>query len=113
MRQDLPLGVIGAMLIHAAGESSTGSLEDGTFAIALAVADESELKAVLARLSKNGIALRAIYEPDPPYSGQLMAIGVRPAIRSSIRQFLSSIPLLRETRASRLMEDFAKAETVV
>lgn len=95
------------MLVHAAGESSPGTLSDGTFAIALAVAGEAELKAVQDRLSKHGVQFNAIREPDAPYCGQLMAIGIRPLRRSRIRRLLSDVPLLRDSRASRLREDAA------
>ena len=89
--------MIGAQLIHAAGESSTGDLEEGTFAIALSARDEADLLAIADRLSAASIQYTAIREPDAPYDGQLMALGLRPKRRSKLYPFLSSIPLLRES----------------
>lgn len=113
VRRDLPLGVLGAMLIHAAGESSPGDLGEATFAIALAVADEAALIRLFLRLSAQGVEITPVHEPDAPYNGQLMAIGVRPMLRSRVSRFLSDVPLLKDSRAGRPREDAIKVETVV
>ncbi len=101
------------MLIHAAGESSTGDLGPGTFAIALSVPDEAALIRQFLRLSALGVQLTPIHEPDAPYGGQLMAIGIRPLLRSRIGRLLSELPLLKDSRAGRPREDATKVETVV
>lgn len=87
------------MLIHAAGESSPGNLSEGTYAIALAVPDEAALIRLFLRLSEQGVPCTPIHEPDAPYRGQLMSIGVRPMLRSRVARFLSDIPLLKDKHA--------------
>ena len=99
-RRDLPLGVLGAMLIHAAGESSPGNLTEGTYAIALAVPDEAALIKLLLRLQRQGLHVTPIHEPDSPFNGQLMSIGIRPAPRSEIARYLSDVPLLKDSSGS-------------
>jgi hypothetical protein len=76
VRADLPRGVQAAMIIHAAGESSPGALPPGTHAVALAAADETHLLRIERRLIFERIPHVAIREPDPPYAGALMAIGL-------------------------------------
>jgi hypothetical protein len=98
-----------AQTIHAAGESSPGRLPDGTYAIALAVADEPALIREVGRLQGRGfacvepgqtppdgqLAFVPIYEPDPPYHGALMAIGIVPARREVLRRHLSSLATVK------------------
>lgn len=95
VRRDLPIGVLAAQLVHAAGESSPGDLSPGTNAVVLAVSDEAALRAVAERLGRADIAFVRVEEPDAPYLGQLMAIGVRPAKKEVVRRALASLPLLR------------------
>jgi len=98
VRSDLPLGVLAAQLVHAAGESSPGNLEEGTYAIVLAVPDEQALGHLAVRLLRAGIAFRAIREPDLPYNNALMALGLVPQRKSVLRPFLSSLPLYRGSK---------------
>lgn len=95
VRDDLPRGVLAAQLIHAAGESGAG--ERGLYAVALAVRGEAELRLVEDKLRFLEIAHRAIREPDPPWNGQLMAIGVVPMARDDrrLRRVLQRLPLLK------------------
>lgn len=95
MRRDLPRGTQAAQLIHAAGHSSPGGLPDHTFAIALTCLDEVELRALSLRLDAAGIKHERIHEPDEPYNGQLMALGLPPAYKSTYRRFLSNLPLIK------------------
>ncbi|MCC6995884.1 MAG: hypothetical protein IT370_14845 [Deltaproteobacteria bacterium] len=115
MRRDLPLGMIAAQLIHAAGESSPGGLASGTRAVALMVEDEAALRALAQSLVRWGVPHVQIREPDPPWSGaenpeqdnaeprsagssSLMAIGVVPMAprdRKQLRRLLGGLPLLR------------------
>lgn len=45
-----------------------------------------------------GIPHKMIYEPDPPVSGQLTAIGLVPSFRTKeMRSILSRLPKLKET----------------
>lgn len=102
VREDLPRGVLAAQLIHAAGESGPGQQglhaePTGLYAVALAVRDEAELLLVEDKLRFYEIPHRAIREPDPPWCGQLMAIGVVPMARDgrSLRRVLQRLPLLK------------------
>lgn len=95
VRADLPKGVQAAQIVHAAGESSPGNLAEGTYAVVLEVPDESALRAVKARLGLAQVALVAVYEPDSPFNGQLMALGLVPVRKEAVRRHLSSLPLLK------------------
>ena len=138
LRRDLPHGLQVAQAIHAAGESSPGNLPDGTYAIALAVADEPSLLREAERLRARGferleptkaaprprtlwerccdavrrfaralglvqppaevverLAFVPIHEPDAPYHGALMAIGILPARREVLRRHLSSLATVK------------------
>lgn len=81
--------------MHAAGESSPGNLPEGTHAIVLAVPGELELESVATRLKAAGIQFVRIEEPDAPFNGALMALGLRPARKEVLRRALSSLPLLK------------------
>jgi len=79
VRQDLPLGALAAQLIHAAGESSgPGDLPDGTFAVALAAKSHAHLEHLERKLVRLAIPHHSIREPDAPWNGELMAIGILP-----------------------------------
>jgi hypothetical protein len=96
VRADLPRGIQSANLVHAAGESSPGELPEGTFAVVLAVANEHALSVLADQLETAAIAHVKIREPDAPYCGALMAIGIVPvADRKEVRRIVSSLPLLR------------------
>ena len=95
VRSDLPFGAQAAQLIHAAGQSVTEPLAEGPYAIALHVKDETELYRLTAKLELGGIKHTLIRESDPPYAGQLMAIGIRPQDRAKLKPFLSSYPLAK------------------
>lgn len=109
VRADLPLGVMAAQIVHAAGESSPGLLGSGTFGFVLSVPDEKALSAELLRLQARGVRLiesgqtppedmlsmMAIREPDPPYYGQLMALGLVPARKEAWRRHVSCLPKLK------------------
>jgi hypothetical protein len=85
-----------AQAIHAAGESCGGQVPPGTFAIALASSGEIHLRQLADSLSAAGVDFRLIVEPDWPYCGQAMAIGIVPTKdRDRIRTVTSSLPLTR------------------
>jgi hypothetical protein len=87
--------VLAAQLTHAAGESSPGNLPSGTRAIVLGVEGEGELARVEERLRVAGLGHVAIREPDPPWSGALMAIGLVPVHASAqVRRVLGRLELL-------------------
>ena len=94
MRPDLPKGVLAAQVTHAAGESSTGKLDRGTYAVVLQAPREG-LEELEERFKEEAVPHTAIRETMEPYCGELMAIGVRPAPREEVRRLLSSYPLLR------------------
>ena len=95
VRADLPRGVLAAQLIHAAGESAPGGLGSGTRAVALAARDEAHLRVIERRLQGLDIDHRAIREPDPPWGGALMAIGLAPVLdRTQVRRATRRLPLL-------------------
>jgi hypothetical protein len=81
--------------VHAAGESSPGNLPDGTHAVVLTVPDESALRCVAARLTLARVPFVPITEVDAPWMGQLMALGLVPQRKETVRRFLSSLPLLK------------------
>ena len=95
VRCDLPIGTLAAQLVHAAGESSPGNLAEGTHAIVLGVPDESALNEVAAKLDAAGVEHVKVLEPDAPWNGALMALGVKPGYRTELRRHLSYLPLFR------------------
>lgn len=97
VRADLPFGAQAAQLIHAAGHSANFDMSDGTYAIALHVADEAELRALAARLTAAGINHHLIIESDAPYTDQAMAIGIKPMNRQLLKPFLSSYALVAQS----------------
>jgi hypothetical protein len=92
VRSDAPAGVQAAQIIHAAGES--GPARPGTYAVALAAGPEA-LHQLELDLAEAGVAFVAIREPDPPWSGALMAIGLHPAHKEQLRRYVRHLPLLR------------------
>ena len=94
VRLDLPRGLQAAQIVHAAGESAHG-VTDTTHAVVLTVPHEQALEAVHKRLVSAGIPHAAIREPDAPWCGQLMALGIEPARKEVVRRVTSSLPLLR------------------
>jgi len=105
VRDDLPLGVLAAQLVHAAGESfspcvscsSDQHLRRGTYVVVLAVHDENQLLLQCARLRAAGLEPHLIREPDAPYNGQAMALAVPPTQdRATVRRVLANLPLLKE-----------------
>lgn len=95
VRADLPRGVLAAQLIHAAGESGAGAVPRGTHAVALAARDEAHLEALARRLSFEGVPHRLIREPDAPWRGALMAIGLPPRSPSPRVEALRRLRLLQ------------------
>ena len=96
MRSDLPLGVFAAQLVHAAGESAQNmEVPEGTHAVVLAVPDEQSLLSVEAKLAQHGLDFKSVREPDAPWNGQLMAIGIRPQPRKKLKKLLANLPLYK------------------
>jgi hypothetical protein len=97
VRHDLPVGMREAQTVHASDESSPGRdfIPKNMHVVVLAVPNEAELAKVETRLREVGVEHAAVREVDPPYSGQLMAIGLFPCFKDDVRQYLSSLPALR------------------
>jgi len=96
IRKDLPFGVALAQTVHASGESAQNTkVPPHTHAVVLAVPDEASLRAVEKKLFEARVEMAAICEPDAPWNGQLMAIGIKPQPREKIRKLLSNLPLYR------------------
>lgn len=100
VRRDLPIGVLAAMVTHAAGES--GALfqdESGRFRGATAVVFEAktqaDLKKVEAFLYEADVPAVSIVETSKPYSGQLMSIGVVPLDREHGNRLFGKFQLLK------------------
>lgn len=92
VRRDLPIGILGAQLIHAAGESSE-QVPVGTYAVALAAKNEEHLAFIEHKLQTLGIPHHAVREPDR--NNELMAIGLQPvADRSAVRCVVGKLRLL-------------------
>lgn len=83
------------MLIHAAGESSPGNLPSSTYAVALTCPDEAALRAIAERLKACGVRCRTIHEPDAPWDGALMAVGIEPGPKKEVGRHLANLPLLK------------------
>jgi len=84
-----------AQLVHAAGESSDGKLKPGTYAVALGVEFESQLRKLAEELESKGVPVHRVEESHGKYAGQLMALGVAPGFKSVRGKHLSTLPLLR------------------
>ena len=92
------MGVQAAMIIHAAGESAQlrGAAAAGppTHAVAL-TASEVELCALARALERAGVPHVFVREPDEPWRGAPMAIGVVPTSRARVRRLVAHLPLVR------------------
>lgn len=98
VRADILPGLRAAQIIHAAGESAllTKTLPAGTHAVALTADSEAALAEVGRALESAQIPHTRIIENDPPFSDQLMAIGIAPMARSSqLKRLLGRLPTLK------------------
>jgi peptidyl-tRNA hydrolase len=97
------IGALAAQVVHAAGVSGVqavrarwiNGIPDDTIACVLGVPNERALKALEARMKKHGIQHHAVREPDAPWNGALMAIGVWPVTQGGrVSKLLSRYKLL-------------------
>lgn len=98
VRRDLPVGLAAAQIIHAAGESARlgASLPPGTHAVALFADDQEQLAEIGRALDAAGIPCVAIREDDPPYAGQLVAVGCAPVERTpKLKRILGRCPTIK------------------
>jgi peptidyl-tRNA hydrolase len=99
IRSNLPIGFAAAQIVHAADESTSHNLTPGTFAVVLSVDSEDELKQLGQRLVSAAIPHVYIREPDPPYFGQLTAIGIAPTNNTrAIKRITGNLPLYGKER---------------
>lgn len=97
VRADLPLGIQAAQIVHAVGESLNEPHKANTHSVVLSVPNEDALREAVRRLGLYGVRHKVIIEPDKPWNGQRMAIGVFPVWdREYVKKALSSLPLLKE-----------------
>jgi hypothetical protein len=98
VRDDAPIGVQIAQTIHAAGWSAqlpgANAAAPPTTAIALA-APVDALAAIARRLDAAGVPHVLVHEPDDPWRGALMAIGVVPSPRAAVQRFVAHLRLVR------------------
>lgn len=97
-RTDVPTGVMAAQIVHAAGESSD-RVPSGVHAVCLSAHSELELLKLEDLLTELGVSHAAIREPDAPWNGALMAIGIEPVIRDQnpkLRRALARFKLIGE-----------------
>ncbi len=99
VRSDAPAGVQLAQTIHAAGQSAqlagADSASPPTIAVALAASCD-ELAAVARALGEADVRHVLVHEPDEPWRGALMAIGIVPSPRAHLRRLVAHLPLVRE-----------------
>lgn len=95
VRNDLPVGMLAAQIVHAAGETSPGNLLSGTHAVVLGIDSEQELKSLSRKLRDANVPHKPIIENDPPYTDQWMAIGISPAPKSAIYPHVKRLNLVR------------------
>ena len=109
VRRDLPIGVMCAMVTHAAGESAAlfenfqekfskdphELVFKGATAVVLEVKDEKALDKAQQLLWKHGIEHVLISENSGPFEGQFMAIGLVPVERWAVASLLEPYQLLK------------------
>lgn len=96
VRDDLPRGTLASQVVHAAGESALEPVKTGTHAVVLSVPTEADLHDVERRLVQFGVPHTAIREPDEPWCGALMAIGVVPMVPTKqLRKVTKKLRLLK------------------
>ena len=122
VRRDLPLGVVCAQVTHAAGESfgrwacgrSTYDVwQSGTTAVVLGVGTQRRLLNLEKKLKRHHVPHVAVREPDAPWNGQLMAIGLYPTHRELVSPILdkfATIQTLDAGVADRNMHGSSKPE---
>jgi hypothetical protein len=84
-----------AMVTHAAGE--TGPAVVGTHAVVLSVDSEENLQVLSQKLAIKGIEHHLVFEPDAPFNGALMAIGLPPGPK---QKALGHVPLWFQSHPS-------------
>lgn len=97
VRRDLPIGIMCAMVAHAAGESAawnTSLITESTRAIILQAKNEDHLEKIRGYLIGENIPHVRIVESTGPYAHQLMSIGIVPVEQTLVQDKLSDFTLL-------------------
>jgi peptidyl-tRNA hydrolase len=94
VRRDLPFGVTLAQVAHAAAESN--NLAGHCTVAVLGVRNENRLKKISYKLKSKEVAHVDIREPDAPWNGQLMAVGVVPGEREDLASHFKDLQAYRE-----------------
>jgi polysaccharide deacetylase 2 family uncharacterized protein YibQ len=98
IRDDVSTGVQLAQTIHAAGQSAqvADAFPASPPTVAVALAASPEALAALARaLADADVRHVLVHEPDEPWCGALMAIGMVPSPRALVCRFVAHLPLVR------------------
>lgn len=93
VRDDLPVGLMAAQVVHAAGESASLRSPPPQCHAVVLVASKKQLEELDTVFRWEKIPFRAIYEDDAPYSGEIMAIGIAPCA-TGLGRWLRKLPLL-------------------
>lgn len=87
VRRDLPFGTTLAMVAHAAAESN--DLVGHCTVCVLGVRNERTLLKLHAKLNSYGIKNELVCEPDEPWNGAAMSLGVRPGSRDDLSPYFT------------------------
>lgn len=96
IRNDLPLGVFAAQLLHAAAESNPKNVHAN--AVVLYSKNLEHLNEIERKLIDSKIDHTAIKEPGNGWNNQLMAIGIFPCARDEnlkLRQIVAGLNLVK------------------
>ncbi len=105
VRGDLPRGTGAAMLVHAAALSSVGT-QPNTHVVVLEAPSKTALEKLEKSLTFEQVEHVAFREPDPPWNGQLMSVGINPVNdRRRVRRFFKQFKLLGENHEKLSMEE--------
>lgn len=89
-------GVCAVQAAHAAGESCFDGPANGeTHVVALVAETSAALEMLHVSLDKAAIQHVTIREPDAPYKGAAVAVGIKPMDRESVRSHVAHFKVLR------------------
>lgn len=90
-------GVAAVQAAHAAGESAfDGPVRGDTHVVALVADKSDDLEALAGRLAGAGLRYVLIREPDEPYNGAAVALGIEPTEdRDRVRPHVASFKVFR------------------
>lgn len=103
VRRDLPFNVMCVNIAHAAGESIVIAPIPGSTRLALlGVDDETQLIEYAELAAKKDFHAVLIREPDEPYSGAAMALGLEPSLRrNQLRKLFYHLDKLEITNVNK------------